>query len=383
MIMNRRILQRVIFIGIFVIAVVGLLPGQSVLLSQSQDEKLEQLTEEIKQYEQEIGKLKNQANTLSNQIAQFDAQIKLTTLKITETEEKILLLGGRIDQLETSLNSLSDAFSTRAVRTYKMSKVNEPMLLLISSPEVTDAVASYHYLQKIQEADRELLVRLEEAQGAYLEEKDDQERLQTELEEHKSVLGAQKSAKASLLEQTRNNEKKYQQLLVKARAEFDAIQAIIAGKGDETEIGPVNEGERIASVISGSSPCSSGTHLHFEVAKDGINQDPTSYLTSKSVDWDNAPDGQFGFSGSWQWPINDPVRITQGYGMTYYASALNYYGGAPHTGLDMVNKNDNTVKAVKSGKLYRGSIGCGGGILKYVRVEQEGENDTYYLHINY
>ena len=69
--------------------------------------------------------------------------------------------------------------------------------------------------------------------------------------------------------------------------------------------------------------------------------------------------------------------------MTFYASVLRYYGGSPHTGLDMVN-SDYQVKAVQPGTLYRGAIGCGGGTLRYVHVKHtDGGADTYYLHVNY
>ena len=346
-------------------------------------DQLQEINDQIKQYEAEISRLKSQANTLSNQIAQFDAQIRLTTLKIQETQEKILLLGGRISQLEISLEALTEAFATRATETYKMTRLGDSLIMLITASDLGEVVSRYHYLQRIQEADRDLLVRLQEAQDVYEEEKDDQESLQAQLEEQGRVLGAQKTAKAELLAITRNDEKRYQSLLAKARAEREAIQAIIAGRGEETEIGPISEGSRIASVISSVSACSTGAHLHFEVVKGGAHLDPASVLIPKSVIWDNAPDGQFGFSGDWQWPINDPVRITQGYGMTYYASVLKYYGGAPHTGLDMINKNDYTVKAARSGTLYRGAIGCGGGTLRYVRVQQGDGYDTYYLHVNY
>jgi peptidoglycan hydrolase CwlO-like protein len=346
-------------------------------------DQLQEINDQIKQYETEISRLKSQANTLSNQIAQFDAQIRLTTLKIQETQEKILLLGGRINQLEISLEALTEAFATRAMETYKMTRLGDSLIMLITASDLGEVVSRYHYLQRIQEADRDLLVRLQEAQDVYEEEKDDQESLQTQLEEQGRVLGAQKTAKAELLAITRNDEKKYQNLLAKARAELAAIQAIIAGKGEETEVGPISEGSRIASVIPSVSACSSGAHLHFEVVQGGAHQNPANVLIPKSVIWDNAPDGQFGFSGSWQWPINDPIRITQGYGMTYFASVLKYYGGAPHTGLDMVNSNDHTVKAARSGTLYRGAIGCGGGTLRYVRVEQGDGYDTYYLHVNY
>lgn len=382
MIFARGKLPIILLTSIFVVLALVVLPLHSVVADEQED-KLQKLNEEIIQYEKEIDRLKDQANTLSNQIAQFDAQINLTTLKISQTEEKIASLGDRIDRLEISLQSLSNAFSSRAAETYKMSKVSEPVYMIISANDMGDAVSTFHYLQKVQEADRSLLVRLQKAQGTYKTEKKDQEDLQAELEDQKKVLGAQKTAKAELLQVTRNDEKRYQQLLSKARAELVAIQAIIAGKGKETEAGHIDQGSRIASIIPGSSVCSSGGHLHFEVVKDSSHQNPTNFLSNKGVEWDNAPDSPFSFNGSWQWPLNDPVRITQGYGMTFYASTLRYYGGAPHTGIDMVNQGDYSVKAVKPGTLYRGSIACGGGTLRYVHIEQEDGYDTYYLHVNY
>lgn len=344
---------------------------------------VEELQKEIQQYEAELQRLVSQSKTLSNQIAQFDAQIKLTTLKINQTEEKILLLGGRIDALEESLQSLNKAFGERAVETYKMSRFENNFFYILTAPAVDDVVSRFHYLQKIQEADRNLLTRLQNAQDTYIGEKEDQEELQATLTKQKADLDSQKAAKAKLLSITRNDEKRYQDLLSKARAEIEAIQSIVAGQGKETEVGRVSEGARIASIIPSASACSSGGHLHFEVVKDKSHQNPASFLSSKGVAWDNSPDGQFAFTGSWPWPMNDPIRITQGYGMTYYAGTLKYYGGGPHTGIDMVNPGDYTVKAVKPGTLYLGSIACGGGTLKYVHVKQDDSYDTYYLHVNY
>lgn len=363
----------ILFFGVF-----------SYVGAQSNEDKLAELNKQIEEYQNEINRLQSQANTLSNQIAQFDAQIQITQLKIEQTKEKILLLGGRIDQLEDSLGSLSDAFSSRAVETYKMTRFGDSLFFLLSSHDLSDAVSRYQYLKTIQEADRGLLVRLQKAQNSYVAEKTDQEELHTELEDQQQVLGAQKTAKATLLTSTKNDEAKYQQLLAKARAEIEAISAIIAGKGQENEVGGVSTGERVASIIPGASACSSGGHLHLEVVKGGAHNNPAGFLSPKGVIWDNSPDGPITFTGSWPWPLNDPIRVTQGYGMTYYAATLKYYGGAPHTGIDMVNNNnDSTVKAVQSGTLYRGAIGCGGGTLRYVRVAQSEGIDTYYLHVNY
>ena len=330
-----------------------------------------------------ISILQGQANTLKNQIAQFDTQIKLTTIKIIQTQEQISMLGGRIDQLGDSLDALTEAFNSRAVETYKLSKFENNLMYILTAYNVEDAVSKFHYLQKIQEEDQSLLKRLRDAQTAYQGQKADQEVLQKQLKTQQANLNAQKVAKNNLLVSTKNDESKYQSLLSKARAEIEAIQSIVAGLGKETEVGKVSEGGRIASVIPGSSACSSGGHLHFEVVKDGSHQDPASFLSGKGVTWDNSPDGQFSFTGGWAWPINDPVRITQGYGMTYYAGTLRYYGGKPHTGIDMINTGDFTVKAVKPGTLYIGAIACGGGTLRYVHVKQDDGYETYYLHVSY
>ncbi len=347
-------------------------------------DQLSDLQSQINDYTKKIQGLQQQANTLSNQIAQFNAQIYLTQLKINQTQEQIVLLGGRIDQLETSLQALSNAFSSRAVATYKMARSGESFFLLITSENLTKTIERFHYLQRAQVGDHNLLVRLQGAQNTYKQNKTDQEKLQQQLDDQKKQLAIQKAAKDQLLAITKNDEARYQDLLAKALAELQAIQSIVAGQGTESEVRKVGESEAIASVIPIPSACSNGGHVHFEVVKDGAHQNPANFLSPKAIVWNNSPDGPFGFSGSWQWPVNDPIEITQGYGMTYYAATLKWYGGGPHTGIDMINaNNDLTVKAARPGTLYRGGIACGGGTLRYVHVKQDDGYDTYYLHVNY
>ncbi len=185
----------------------------------------------IDQYTDQINKLQGQANTLKNQIAQFDAQIKLTTLKIKQTQDQIDLLGGRIDQLEVSLTNLTQAFSSRAVETYKLSKFENNFSFVLTSNDVSDAVNRFHYLQKIQEEDRSLLTRLQEAQTTYKGEKVDQETLQKQLKTQQANLNSQKTAKNSLLSQTQNNESKYQTLLTQARAQLASFASFADSRG--------------------------------------------------------------------------------------------------------------------------------------------------------
>lgn len=362
------------------------------VFAETEEEKMQRLSSEIEQYENEISRLKSQAATLTNQIAQYNAQINLTTLKISQTEEKISLLGNRIIQLEASLDALTTAYNSRVVRTYKMSRLREPYVILMLSSDLESFVSNLHYLKKIQDSDRSLLVRLGDAQVEYEEEKVDQEKLQNELEDQRKVLGAQKGAKTNLLEQTKNDEKKFQELLARAKAEFEAIQAIIAGRGDEEEIRKVAQGEKIATVITGPSCNSSGEHVHFIVSEKGAAKNPFDYL--KSVDYENCSGSSCGSgdadtfnpSGSWDWPMNPKIKFTQGYGSTW--AIQNTWVGRVysfHNGIDFKSNTSVEIKAVKAGTLFRGSYrGYNGCLLRYVRVDHgDSELDTFYLHINY
>lgn len=377
--------------GLLIISLTSIFGNQALVYSQSNEDKLNQLNQQIAEYQKQIQILQGQANTLSNQIKQFDTQIKLTEAQISQTQETITLLGGRIDQLEISLDGLTKAFSSRAVETYKLARFGDNFAFVVGSKDLSEAVTRQHYLKLIQESDRDLMSRLQKAQNSYKAQKTESEELQKKLEDQKKVLDTQKKAKASLLTATKNDEKKYQQLLAQAKAEYEAIQAIVAGKGQEEKVGHVNQGSKIASVIQGASCNSSGTHLHFIVSQKGATQNPFNHL--KPVDYDNCSgsscgsgDGDpFNPSGSWDWPISPRIKFNQGYGVTW--SVKNTWAGKVysfHNGID-INGTSSEVRAVKSGELYRGSYGGGGGCrLRYVRVDHDDSDlDTFYLHINY
>lgn len=364
-----------------------------------ENKKAECLSELVKEYETKVIELQGKQRTLASTIKVLDNQIILTEIQIIATEgqmkdleKEIQRLSVKITQLNDVLADVSQILTARIEETYKRMLVT-PVHFLFSAKGFADFLSRFEYLRSAQHHDRELLYSMEEARLNFDQQKSLKEQKQQELgvlqerfNTQKVLLGQQKASKQELLLVTKNDEKTFQNLLAKARAEFAAIQSILAGKGEETKIGEIKEGETIASIISGTSACSTGTHLHFEVVQNGNHSNPSGWLRSVDVDWDLCGwygcDEPFSFSGSWNWPINGKPRVTQGYGMTAYARS-GAYGGSSHTGIDIVS-DDLVVKTVKEGMFYRGSIACGGGTLRYVKVEhKEGDLNTYYLHINY
>lgn len=336
-----------------------------------------------------------QKQSLQSEIAKFNAAISLTTTKIVSTskeieklEEEIADLSVKIGKLDLSLDQVTAYLINRIVETYKLGRSN-PMLLVLSAENLTDLTSRAQYIKIAQRHDREMIYELEsvrtnfEGQKTIKEEKQvDLEAAKKKLEAQKTLLAQQKVDKENLLKITQNNESKYQQLLAASRAEVEAIQKIIAGRGDESKVGDVSQGQTIASIIPTASACSTGAHLHFEV-RDGENvQNPFSYLKNINL-VDNSGGDPHSASGSWDWPLNEPIKFNQGYGSDTSAIRSRVVWYNFHTGIDLYS-SDLNIKSVKNGTLYRGAIACGGGTLRYVRVDHQDSNiDTYYLHVNY
>jgi peptidoglycan hydrolase CwlO-like protein len=368
--------------------------------TQSEDEFLSCSRRKQSCWEGNIREAQNAAQSLNNTISILNGQIKVQELQIEQTtaelnslERQVIELANRITGLDLSLDRLTTVLVRRVDEHYKTGRTNPPFMLLLSD-SFNQFVTNYKYIKITEAQTVEAMQRAETQKIDYDQQKTLKEEKQAEVERKKlalvqqqQTLSKQRAEQQFLLTETKSNEARYQSELAKTLAELEAIQSIIAGKGDESKVRDVSQGETIASVIVGASACSTGTHLHFEVVKDGVHRDPAGYLKGIDPVWNNQPDGSFGFGGAWEWPLNNPARINQGYGMTYYARVKRSYGGAPHTGIDMVSKDsgNNTVKAVKEGSLYRGSIRCGGGLLRYVKVEHKDDSSmsTYYLHVNY
>jgi peptidoglycan hydrolase CwlO-like protein len=355
--------------------------------------KQECLEKKIDETQEQAVTLTNTINLLNGQISLQQLQVDLTLAEISKLEKQVVELSERIKGLGYSLDRLSTVLIERVQAQYKQSRVS-PNLQLLGAESLTGVISKLRYLSLAQQQTADIMARTETQRLEYDEQKQLKEQTQEELELKKlslinlqASLKSQKSDQQFLLGETKNNEAKYQAELAKTLAELEAIQSIIAGRGAETKIRKVDQGDKIASIIAGPSACSTGAHLHFEVARSGTHRDPAGYLKPVDIAWNNSPDGTFSFTGSWEWPVNNAARITQGYGMTYYARVKRFYGGSPHTGIDILSKTttDYTVKAVQDGTLYRGSIPCGGGLLRYVKVEHEKDSSiaTYYLHINY
>lgn len=357
------------------------------------NQQLSDKAAEITQLEQQLSQIHAQENTLNTQLSYIDTQARLTQARIDQTnfqiqklDSEISDLDGRITRLSGTVDSLSAVLLQRIVNTYKYSNIT-PIDLIFSSSGFSDILERLKYIQVAQEHDKKVLYDLQATKSSYNDQKTDkqtrqqeEEKLKGDLDNYQKQLDADRTAKAALLRVTQNNESVYQARLQAALAEQQAILSILGGGGNEVADGSVHKGDTIGNAIAGPSACSSGTHLHFEVHQNGQIINPASVLSNKNVSWDNSPDGSFSFSGSWDWPMSDTIYIAQGYGMTWWAQH-GWYGGGPHTGIDMYSSSGLAVHSVHDGQLSHGGIACGGGTLYYKKVDHGDGYISYYLHV--
>ena len=191
------------------------------------------LEKQATEYTQKLTELGSAKNTLSNQIALLDSQYQLTLVKITQTENSIKTLESdiaslniEIGKLEIQINQLSEAYIHQTVQNYKLEKRIPPFAFLFSS-NLNTFLEQQRYVTSIQKNSQNNMIDLETVRANYdiqktakAKKQADLETLQTTLASQKNNLNSQKTAKNSLLEITKNDEKKYQQLLMQVQAKL-------------------------------------------------------------------------------------------------------------------------------------------------------------------
>ena len=331
----------------------------------------EELTDKIAELEAKVSSLRDQAQTLSGQIVYYDSQIKLTALKISQTEDQIASISAKINFLEDKLQEKSRLLEKQILLSYKQGQL-DPLQIFFSSDDVSQLISRFKYLQIVQSTNRRFLTETQAVQNSYSQQKtlvqDSQKRLQTQ----KTALANLRAERDNLLRQTRNNEAIYQKQLEVARQELEAVQRALASAVKE---GPVKKGDPIGLVGNSGYPnCSTGKHLHFEVRQGDSWVNAENYLRNMTDKW-----GLNIGSGDWDWPIKGTIGVTQRYGKTDYSYVYKYSGGI-HTGIDMVS-NQDVVYAVADGTLYSYTGKCGSADLNIKYIDHGSGLKTLYLHV--
>jgi peptidoglycan hydrolase CwlO-like protein len=207
------------------------------------------LEAKISDLQGKIGEKQQQANTLSNtisilngQIVVQELQVRQTKLQIEQLTHEISDLGERISGLNVSLDQLTNTLIQRADATYKAQHTT-PLAALLVSDSVTDFLRNLKYLELAQEHTTQIMKEAESQRLTFDQEKDLKQKKQAEVEQKKQLLqkqenelNAKRASEKALLDQTRNEEASYQQLLAQAQAQLAAFKGYVQSQGGASSL---------------------------------------------------------------------------------------------------------------------------------------------------
>lgn len=212
---------------------------QTHVLAQTdnRDDKIRQLENQIEEYNREISKKQSEVQSLENQVSIFELQIKQAQAEIDATNLTIKQLTSAISQKEKNISQkeseidYQNALLARYLREVARSENGSLLEFLLKNRKFSDFFNDINSISNIQNQIHDTLSKIKELKEKLIKEKEDLESDKLEQEQLKKIQTRQKKSientkkeKQKLLEQTKGQEKLYQQLILKARADIESIK---------------------------------------------------------------------------------------------------------------------------------------------------------------
>ena len=196
------------------------------VFADARDDKIKQLEASIDQYSQQIQEKETQAQSLANQISIFELQIKQIQAEIDATNLTIAQLSSAIKQKENSIAlkekeiKKQNAILAQYLRQAARSDNGSLLEFLLKNDKFSDFFGDLNSLSNIQSQIQDALATIRGLKDKLILEKEnleadkaEQVQLQRIQNRQKTDLENSKKQKQKLLDQTKGQEKAYQQLL--------------------------------------------------------------------------------------------------------------------------------------------------------------------------
>ncbi len=238
-----------IFLGIFLYISTGLYAAVELNLNANYDQEIWQLNQQINDKRKEADSLKQQADLYKKSLASKQRQIATLNYQVSTLNQTITKISLEKEALEVEVDEINLRIKNNElkmqateenvqeqkdhladlVRTlYQTDKQDNLLMILATNNDLGDYLSQLQHLQSIQggvltglDSLGNLKIALAGEQSSLDSNKQSLSDLQDELSQKTQLLEDQKDAKFSLIDETRGQESKYQQLIQDLKSEQD------------------------------------------------------------------------------------------------------------------------------------------------------------------
>lgn len=215
---------------------VGQSADQLQLEKEAKQKELDEILRKIGQLQGEIQQRRSAQNSLNNEIAILNLEIAETEAQLEATEKKIDVTNFDIAEITEQVVETEDNIEKQKnVLKELIIQINDldqrtPLEIALANDNFTDFLDQMQYVTSVQEQSQQTLTEikalkaeLEIKQAELKQEKASLDALLEQLSLAEAGLAGQRSAKQQVLDQTRGQEKIYQQLLAESEGLEDQI----------------------------------------------------------------------------------------------------------------------------------------------------------------
>ncbi len=256
--MNKHIPKKeiiAVFLGFFVLAAF-ISPTFVGAVDTSELEKeisarkgqIDELNAEIEQYREKLDVLAAEQDSLHNNIVLIENQATLTELDIKATEANMEAAQLSLDLLNEQIRTETSRIKTQRAMLrqmiFELSKNTDVSIieLVFSSKNFNELFSKMEYLQTLSsnlndtlDETKKTRVTLEEYRSDQELKIDDLERLEEDLQARVASLASQKSAINVLIDETKNSEDQYRNLLNELRQEHQYVNSRVSQLQEELQ----------------------------------------------------------------------------------------------------------------------------------------------------